>query len=84
MDPKAVPADMRRLWLTLLMIPLLAGCSTISDFFEFNDEEDPQQPAELEDIVTQLDVRKLWSVGVGDGQGDGLYKIQPILVGGTI
>ncbi|MEM1404088.1 MAG: outer membrane protein assembly factor BamB [Pseudomonadota bacterium] len=75
---------MQRLWLALLLIPLLGGCSTVSDFFEFNDEEDPQQPAELEEIVQQLDVRKLWSVGVGDGQGDGLYKLQPMLVGDTI
>ncbi|GAB5414863.1 MAG: outer membrane protein assembly factor BamB [Congregibacter sp.] len=65
-------------------LALLTGCSTVSNFFEFNDEEDPQAPAELVDIEQQLDVRKLWSVGVGNGQGDGLYKLQPIINGDVI
>ncbi|MFK8041181.1 outer membrane protein assembly factor BamB [Congregibacter sp.] len=63
----------------LMLLATLAGCETVSSFFEMGDDEDPQQPAELMDIDNQLDVRKLWSVGVGDGQGDGLYKLQPII-----
>ncbi|MDP5053392.1 MAG: outer membrane protein assembly factor BamB [Congregibacter sp.] len=68
----------------LLMLTALSGCETVSDFFEMNDDEDPQQPAELLDIEQQLNVRKLWSVGIGDGQGDGLYKLQPVLDGDVI
>ena len=72
-------------WLTLLLIvPLLSGCSTISGWFEFDDDEDPQQPAELLDIDQKVDVDKLWSVNVGNGQGDGLYKLQPEMSSGTI
>jgi outer membrane protein assembly factor BamB len=62
----------------------LGGCETISDFFEMNDDEDPQQPAELVDIEQQLQIRKLWSVGIGNGQGDGLYKLQPVIAGSII
>jgi outer membrane protein assembly factor BamB len=68
----------------LLVIPLLGACSTISEFFEMGDEEDPQQPAELVEIEQQLDIRRLWSVGIGNGQGDGLYKLQPYIDGDRI
>ncbi|WP_439106423.1 outer membrane protein assembly factor BamB [Congregibacter sp.] len=68
----------------LFLLATLAGCETISGFFEMGDDEDPQQPAELLDIEQQLNVRKLWSVGVGDGQGDGLYKLQPVIDGEII
>lgn len=68
----------------LLLLAALAGCETVSDFFEMGDDEDPQQPAELLEIEQQLNVKKLWSVGVGDGQGSGLYKLQPIIDGDVI
>lgn len=75
---------MFRLTGALLLLLSLAGCETIGGFFEMGDDEDPQQPAELVEIEQQLTLRKLWSVSVGDGQGDGLYKLQPIISGGTI
>lgn len=68
----------------LLLLAALGGCETVSDFFEMGDDEDPQQPAELIEIEQQLTVKKLWSVGVGDGQGSGLYKLQPIIDGDVI
>jgi len=64
----------------LLLVLLLAGCETIGDFFSMDDDEDPRQPAELVEIEEQLDVRRLWSAGVGKGQGNGLYRLQPVLV----
>jgi outer membrane protein assembly factor BamB len=75
-----------RIWRVLLLSQLLilGGCETVSEFFEMNDDEDPQQPAELIDIEQQLSVRKLWSVGIGDGQGDGLYRLQPIIADNLI
>jgi len=68
----------------VLLALLLSGCETITDFFTMDDEEDPQAPAELIDFEEQLDVRKLWSVSVGNGQGGGLYRLQPVLDGDTI
>lgn len=62
----------------------LTACETVGDFFSMDDDEDPQQPADLIEIETQLDVRKLWSVGVGNGQGGGLYRLQPVLDGDTL
>jgi outer membrane protein assembly factor BamB len=68
----------------LVLLGVLAGCETVGGWFEMDDEEDPQQPAELLDIEQQLEVRKLWSVGIGKGQGDGLYRLQPVLDGEVI
>lgn len=68
----------------LLLAVLLGGCETVTGFFSFDDDEDPQQPAELIDIEQRLDVRKRWSVGVGNGQGDGLYRLQPVIADGLI
>jgi outer membrane protein assembly factor BamB len=58
---------------------LLGGCATVEGWFDFDDDEDPQRPADLVEIEQQLELRKLWSVDVGDGQGSGLYKLQPLI-----
>ena len=62
----------------------VSGCSTISGWFDFDDEDDPKQPAELMDIQETVKIKKLWSHGVGNGQGDGFYKIQPAINGSAI
>ncbi|MEM1191041.1 MAG: outer membrane protein assembly factor BamB [Pseudomonadota bacterium] len=75
---------LRHLALLTLLLPL-AACSTVSGWFSMgDDEEDPRQPAELIDFESQLDVRRSWSVGVGNGQGGGLYRLQPVLAGDRI
>lgn len=68
----------------LLILVTLGGCGTISDFFNMDDDEDPHKPAELIEIDEQVELRKLWSESVGDGQGKGRYRLQPILVDGVI
>ncbi|GAB5450399.1 MAG: outer membrane protein assembly factor BamB [Halioglobus sp.] len=61
----------------------LAGCSTVSGWFS-DDDEDPTQPAELMEIVEKVKIKRLWSVGIGDGQGAGLYRIRPVIQGYTL
>jgi len=73
-----------RRFAVLCLALALTACGTLGDFFSMDDDEDPQQPAELIDFETKLDVRKLWTVGVGNGQGGGLYRLQPVLDGDTI
>ena len=76
---------MRRLTRTMLAVSfaLSAGCSTITGWFS-DDEFDPREPVELQKIDEQVKLKSRWSRGVGDGQGDGLYKMNPILVGDNI
>lgn len=64
--------------LALLMVLSLSACSTISDWFD-SDDEDPTQPVELVSIDQTVKIKKLWSAGIGDGQGKGLYKLTPAM-----
>lgn len=72
-----------RYLLTLAMVLSLAGCSTISGWFE-SDDDDATAPAELVDIKETVNIEELWSVGVGNGQGDGFYRIRPAIQGETL
>lgn len=74
---------MQRLAVPLLVVSLSA-CSTVSGWFDMDDEDDLTKPAELTDFEETVRIRKLWSVGVGNGQGDGLYHLQPVLDGNRI
>jgi len=77
---------MRQLFRGLLVIAAtvtLFGCSTIGGWFS-SDDENPTAPAELTDIDETVDIDKLWSVGVGDGQGDGFYRLRPAMSGQTL
>lgn len=71
-------------WLiTLLLLVSVGGCSTVKGWFS-DDDDDATKPVELTDIEESVRIKKLWSVGVGDGQGDGLYKLQPVIGGDLI
>jgi outer membrane protein assembly factor BamB len=61
----------------------LSGCSTISGWFS-SDDDDATAPAELIDIDETVELDKLWSTGVGNGQGDGFYRLRPVINGETI
>ena len=74
---------MQRVLLVLPLVLALGACSTVKGWFEPEDE-DPTAPVELVDIEEKVKIKKLWSVGVGNGQGKGLYKLQPVLVGDTL
>jgi outer membrane protein assembly factor BamB len=69
--------------LALAMVLSLAACSTVSGWFE-SDDDDATAPAELVDIDETVDIKKLWSVGVGDGQGHGFYRLRPVISGDVI
>jgi len=65
--------------LALAALVSLSACS----IFE-SDDEDPTAPVELTSIEETVRIKKLWSTGIGDGQGEGLYRIQPVIGGDTI
>tara|TARA_R110002110_G_scaffold406421_1_gene626508 strand:- start:351590 stop:352768 length:1179 start_codon:yes stop_codon:yes gene_type:complete len=66
-------------WLLVVgMVFTLSGCSTVKGWFD-SDDEDPTKPVPLEDFDEKVRIKKLWSAGVGDGQGDGLYKLEPVM-----
>lgn len=67
----------------LALVFSLSACTTIKGWFD-SDEDDPTAPVELVDIEQTVNIKKRWTVGVGNGQGKGFYKLQPVLRGDTI
>ncbi|KAF1709785.1 outer membrane protein assembly factor BamB [Pseudoxanthomonas kalamensis DSM 18571] len=66
------------------MLAMLAGCSTIKGWFGNKDKEGekPTEPAELVDFTPTVQVSKLWSANVGDGEGRlGLWQAPAIADG---
>ena len=72
-----------RLLTTSVLMLLISGCSTFQEWFG-SEEEDATAPVELERIDTKVKLKKQWSTKIGDGQGDGFYKITPTLVDGVL
>lgn len=75
-----------RLLLVTALSVTTTGCSTLSTVQGWFDSEgeDLTAPVELERIDTSVRVKKRWSTSVGDGQGDGFFKITPVLAGGVL
>ncbi len=72
-------------WLVAIgLVFSLSACSTVKGWFDSDDDEDPTAPVELQDIQQTVKIKKLWSEGVGDGQGKGFYKLQPVISGDAI
>jgi outer membrane protein assembly factor BamB len=67
----------------MVAVLALAGCETIGGWFD-DDDYDATAPVELTDIVETVELDRRWSTSVGDGQGDGLYRINPLLDKGVI
>lgn len=61
----------------------VSGCSWIQSLTE-DDEEEELEPAPLVDFEPEVEVREVWSRGVGNGQGKLYNRLQPALYGGTV
>lgn len=75
-----------RLLIAGLLASSLSACGamdTIGGWFD-SDDDDPRKPVELEKIEETVSIKKIWSRGVGDGQGKGLYKLEPVIAGDVI
>ncbi len=66
--------------LAVQLLLLCTACSTFENWFG-SKPDDVRAPADLLDIVEEVRVKQLWSVGVGGGQGQGFYRLQPVLDG---
>jgi outer membrane protein assembly factor BamB len=67
---------------TLLLGTLLLGGCGMLDFLDNTDDD--LKPKELEDFDEEVELRRLWSVNVGDGQGDKYNRLKPVLAGGRV
>lgn len=78
-----MPQIFCRWLLSLVMLTSLSACTAVSNWFD-SDDEDPTQPVELTSINQTVKIKRLWSAGIGDGQGEGFYRITPVLDGDVI
>ena len=71
-----------KLWRLLIIsvsVVTLSGCNTLQGWFNSDDGEDLTAPVELERIDATVKLNKQWSISIGDGQGNGFYRITPVL-----
>ncbi len=74
----------RSLWhlfVASILLSTLSGCGTIDTVGGWfsSDDDDPRMPVELEKISEKVKFKKIWSTSIGDGQGEGLYKLTPAI-----
>jgi len=64
----------------LLVILLLPGCSWIKSW----GDPEPGDPAPLVEFEESLEVKKIWSTGIGDGMGKQGLSMAPVYSSGTL
>lgn len=76
----------KRVALLALMGVSLAGCSTVKGWFAGKDAaaKKAQEPAELVDFESSVKVDKLWSTGVGKGEGHIGVRQRPAVADGKV
>ena len=69
-----------------LLVVILPGCAGVNlnplEWFRGDEEVNP--PVELVDIDAEVSFDRLWSVEVGNGQGDNYTEITPVIDGSLI
>lgn len=80
--PRPSPSPSLRLPAVLLGTALLAGCSTISGWFDRG--SDAADPAPLTEYAPTLDVTPLWSARIGDGEASTGTRQGPAIADGRV
>ncbi len=75
--------SLRSAAMAVLLALTLSACANLNPLNWFADDE-VNPPAELQEIARQVNMRREWSVNVGNGQGDDYNKLTPVLDGETI
>ena len=68
--------------LLIFLSSILSACGIIDSIFD--DDEETEQPAELLNFDEEVNIRRLWSTNIGDGQGDKYNRLQPAIEGDVI
>ncbi|KGQ19016.1 PQQ containing lipoprotein [Lysobacter dokdonensis DS-58] len=70
--------------LVLACVVALGGCTTIKGWFGGKDDKKASEPAELTDISASAQVSRLWSAGVGKGEGKIGVRQGPAVADGKV
>lgn len=84
-SPCFLGQQIRRIFM-IAVCSALMSCSNFSNILSnpFGGEDDPTEPIELVDIQEEVEIRRVWSVNVGNGQGDNYTEITPTVDGGYV
>ena len=84
-EVQAKRAGLKTLTMLGIML-LLGGCAgvNLNPLEWFNSDEEINPPKELVDISVEVRLDRLWSVDVGNGQGDNYTEITPTIAGRVI
>jgi len=69
-----------RLLLLCAGLSMLTSCS----MFDFLRDKKEAEPAKLVDFDTEVQLRRVWSLNVGNGQGDQFNRLEPVMSGERI
>ncbi|MEO8001504.1 MAG: outer membrane protein assembly factor BamB [Arenimonas sp.] len=75
---------LQRIVLICLIAFTLNGCSTIKGWFGESSKTSAAEPAELKKMKNSIAVRRLWSTGVGGGEGKLWLRQKPALAGNKV
>ncbi len=73
-----------RLVFLILSLPLLYACSNLNPMNWISSNDDEDKPAELVDFSEEVRLRRIWSVKVGNGQGDKYNRLKAAIDNNTI
>ena len=73
-----------RLAFLMLSLPLLYACSNLNPMNWISSNDDEDKPAELVDFSEEVKLRRVWSVKVGNGQGDKYNRLKAAIENNTI
>ncbi|MDX9873663.1 MAG: outer membrane protein assembly factor BamB [Spongiibacteraceae bacterium] len=66
-------------WVLVGLLALLtSGCAM------FGDDDDPLAPAPLTRVDAEYDLRRVWSAGIGNGQGKLYHRLRPAVSDGRV
>lgn len=75
---------LQRIALICLIAFTLNGCSTVKGWFGGSSKNSGAEPAELKKMENAIAVKRLWSTGVGGGEGKLWLRQKPALSGNKI
>lgn len=68
---------MYKQWFRVILVGVFAGLLGACSIF--GDDDDEQKPAQLENFDEEIRLQRVWSVNVGNGQGDKYNRLSPVI-----
>ncbi|HWS39916.1 MAG TPA: outer membrane protein assembly factor BamB [Arenimonas sp.] len=66
-----------------ITLSALTGCSTISNIFKTSKEKE-LEPSPLVELVNPIAIKQIWSVSIGEGEGNLGFRQKPVVVDDTV